>query len=458
MTASCPRTADGEERTPFSRKNYWLGVTNGALMNLAHAFEDPRTILPVFVLRLTSSDAMVGLVAGIFMAGWYLPQFLVSSLVEHKERHIPFYILCAKIRIASRIPLVLSVFLIGDSTPTLLFWVFLVFYTATSLGAGFAGVPFLEIVAKTVRGKRRGSFFGTRRFIGAVLGIGAGLVAKEVLSPGFRLGFPSNFGLLMSFATVSAAVGIFAFCKVDEPASLVRGERRPFREHIRSGVALLRTDADFRMFMLTRVLWSATAMAFPFYAVYAVTDLGMAESAAGVFVTLWVAGTMLSNFVWSQVIDRLGSKAALLGSGVLGIASPVVACLVIFLPEGIISLPYPLSGLAENNGIGGRHVLFMSTFVMNAFAFNGRLISNMTYLLEISPPERRPTYIGLANSLTFPLALTPVLGGVFAGWTGYFWLFAVAACVGAIGLWAVALLKGAPGAVETRSELAIEKR
>jgi MFS family permease len=458
MTMDVPTGSAGETGYAYSPKNFMLGVVNGALMNLAHAFEDPRTILPVFVLRLTSSDAMVGLVAGIFMAGWYLPQFLVSSLVEHKKRQLPFYILCAKIRIASRIPLVLSVFLIGDSTPTLLFWVFLVFYTTTSLGAGFAGVPFLEIVAKTVHEKRRGSFFGTRRLIGAVLGIGAGLVAKEVLAPGFRLEFPSNFGLLMTFATISAAVGIFAFCKVDEPANLVAGVRRPFKEHIRSGMALIEADGNYRKFLLTRLLWSATAMAFPFYAVYAITDLGMAESAVGIFVTLWVAGTLISNFVWSQVIDRLGSRAALVGSGVLGIASPLIACLVIFLPEGALHLPYPLSELAAGNGMGGRHVLFMSTFVMNAFAFNGRLISNMTYLLEISPEERRPTYIGLANTLSFPLELSPVVGGLLAGWTSYFWLFVASAGIGAIGLWSVLLLKRAGIRVAAGSELAIEKR
>jgi MFS family permease len=447
-----------EDKTGFTGKNYWLGIVNGALMNLAHAFEDHNTILPVFVLRLTSSDAMVGLVAAIFMAGWYLPQFLVSSLVEHKERKLPYYILWAKIRIASRVLLVLSIFLIGDSNAALLFWVFLLFWTTTSLGAGFAGVPFLDVVAKTVREKRRGSFFGTRRLLGALLGIGAGLVAKEVLAPGFSLGFPSNFGLLMTFATVSAAVGIFAFCRIDEPASVLGRERRSFWEHLRSGARLIGVDRDYRIFLLTRVLWSATAMAFPFYAVYAVSDLGMAESAAGIFVTMWVAGTLLSNFVWSQVIDRLGSRAAMIGSGVLGIASPAVACLVIFTPEGALPLPYPLSGLAEGNGFGGRHVVFMSTFVMNAFAFNGRLISNMTYLLEIAPQERRPTYIGLANSLTFPLALSPVLGGLIAGWTGYLWLFVISGVGGILGLLSVLGLKGAAAEVETRSQLAIERR
>jgi MFS family permease len=430
-----------EPPTGALRRNYVLGVVNGALMTFAHTFEDPRTILSIFVLRLTSSDTMVGLVTGIFMAGWYLPQFLVSSLVEHKERKLPYYALWAKVRIVSRVIMVLSVFLIGASHPAALFWVFLMFWTAASLGAGFAGMPFLEVVAKTIPERRRGGFFGMRRIIGAVLGIGAGIAAKYVLAPGFPLGFPANYGLLMAFATVAAAVAVLSFCGIEEPASPVSPARRPFTEHLRSGVALIGADANYRQFIFTRVLWSITAMAFPFYAVYAVSNLGMEESAAGIFATLWVAGSLAGNLVWSQVIDRHGSRAALVGSGVLALASPLIACVVVLIPDGALAGVASDSQATAGGAAGARQVLFMSTFVMNAFAFHGRVVSNMTYLLEIAPVERRPTYIGLANTLTFPLAMSPVIGGLLVGFTSYFWMFAVAAVVGVAGLWAVLMLE-----------------
>jgi MFS family permease len=422
------------------RRNYALGVANGALMTLAHTFEDPRTIMCIFVLRLTSSDTMVGLVTGIFMAGWYLPQFLVSSLIQHKERVLPYYVLWAKVRIVSRVILVLAIFLIGGSHPTLLFWVFLAFWTATSVGAGFAGVPFLEIVAKTVPERRRGGFFGMRRIIGAALGVVAGLAAKYVLAPEFPLGFPANYGLLMTFAAISAGIAVFSFCMIEEPSSRVSSLRRPFMEYMRSGVALIGTDPNYRQFLITRVLWSATAMAFPFYAVYAVADLGMEESAAGIFATLWVAGSVAGNLVWSQVIDRHGSRAALVGSGALAIASPLLACIVALLPDGALAGFASGRGSLAGDAMGVRQVLIMSTFIINAFAFHGRAVSNMTYLLEIAPAEKRLAYIGLVNTLTFPLAMSPVLGGLLAGFTSYFWMFAAAAVVGAVGLRSVLLL------------------
>jgi MFS family permease len=82
----------------------------------------------------------------------------------------------------------------------------------------------------------------------------------------------------------------------------------------------------------------------------------------------------------------------------------------------------------------------------------------MTYLLEMAPPERRPTYIGLANTLTFPLALLPVAGGALAGYTSYIWLFVVAAGFGIAGLWAVKKLVEAGSVGDSQEVLAVERR
>ena len=51
-----------------------------------------------------------------------------------------------------------------------------------------------------------------------------------------------------------------------------------------------------------------------------------------------------------------------------------------------------------------------------------------------------------------------MLGGLFAGWTSYLWLFAVSSGIGVIGLWSVMRLKGAGRGVEALAELTIERR
>jgi MFS family permease len=49
----------------------------------------------------------------------------------------------------------------------------------------------------------------------------------------------------------------------------------------------------------------------------------------------------------------------------------------------------------------------------------------MTYLLEFAPEDRRPLYVGFMNSLSFPVMLSPALGGVIIQVFSFRSLFAV---------------------------------
>ena len=53
-----------------------------------------------------------------------------------------------------------------------------------------------------------------------------------------------------------------------------------------------------------------------------------------------------------------------------------------------------------------------STVCINGMARSGRIITHVTYPLEIAPESDRPLYVGFLNSATFPFMLSPLLGGV----------------------------------------------
>jgi MFS family permease len=55
------------------------------------------------------------------------------------------------------------------------------------------------------------------------------------------------------------------------------------------------------------------------------------------------------------------------------------------------------------------------------------MLGFLSFILEISPPGQRPTYMGLTNTLTGALVLMPVLGGFVLQRTSYPVLFAAAA-------------------------------
>ncbi|UCH84733.1 MAG: MFS transporter, partial [Candidatus Latescibacterota bacterium] len=330
-----------------------------------------------------------------------------------------------------------AIVIYGDlSRPGLLMTAFIVALIFAYVSAGVAAVPLLEIVSKTIPPTRRGMFFGTRRFIGGILGIGAGMVVGIVLDQRSerqwmsgrvfdfveavvgKLGldghaFPTDFGVIFLLGAVFMAVGTLVFCFAGEPpAAKVEGSSR-LLDQLRHGLSLLRRNTNYRRFFFARVCWQFTAMAFPFYATYAYQTMQISASTIGLFLSVWVGSGIFSNYFWGQLMDRRGNKIVLTATAVLG-ALPPIAVIAI---DG---------WLIEHTGGAVLMVLIASTFAINGFIRSGRLISNITYLLEFAPESKRPLYVGFMNSLSAPFMLTPVIGGVIIQILGVQTLFWIA--------------------------------
>jgi len=79
--------------------------------------------------------------------------------------------------------------------------------------------------------------------------------------------------------------------------------------------------------------------------------------------------------------------------------------------------------------------VFYACFFFAGGYISATLIANMNLVLEFCPPEERPKYIGLSNSLAAPVfALSPVLGGRIADRWSYPALFVLTAVLVLAGL------------------------
>ena len=406
---------------PHFRRNFALGLTNGILMQFADSFVDPQTVLPVFVFTLTSSYVLAGLVSGLFEGGWFLPQVFISSVLQHRARKLPLYHAMVYVRVASWAGAALSILLVGSRNPGLLFALFFVCYLGVCLGAGIAGVPFMDVVGKSIPVGRRGSFFAYRRLVGGLLGVGAGVVVARVLSPESGLAFPYPYGILMCFTTVLALFGLGSFSFVKEPIEPVSPVPVSFREHLRTCRSILREDANYRRYYLQWTLSSFALMGLPFFATYAVTELHAAPAQVGVMVSLWMFSNTLSNLLWGTLSDRRGSRILIVISAALSGIAPVIALGSVLVPARPVAFPAPLAFLVPESlrTVDLRLLVFLSCFVLNGFAVAARKVSSNSYLLDLAPARQRATYIGLMNTISSPLSLAPALGGVITAATSY---------------------------------------
>jgi len=407
------------------RRSFVLGVLNGAAFGFVEALIDPPVILTWFVSQLTASNLLIGLVAPMGNAGWFLPQIFVSARIQRMQRKMPSYAGAAFIRTAVWLLLATAVWLVDDLL--LLLIGFFGLYAIARVASGLGGLAFFDVVAKTIPARRRGAFFAWRQFLGGLLGLGGGWIVKTVLNHP-SLPFPDGHAFLFLLYCVGMALGMLAFALVREPPGTVVAEPVTVGEQLRRSGALLRTDRVYRRYMAARLTLALAGIALPFYGIYAKRVLGASDGMAGIYVAARVAAMLLFNLPWGRLSDRRGNQLVMRLAG-LGSGATALLALALIGPMGFLHprgdwLPY----------------LALPLFFLDGAVRPAQALVGSNFLLELAPEAKRPLYLGLSNTLVGVFVLISGLGGLLVdafGFTGLFVVavgLSVAACVFAAGL------------------------
>ncbi len=376
------------------RRNFTLGVLNGALFNLASAFIRGSSVLPAFLSQLTTSKVLIGLSSNLGAAAWFLPQMLVAGLVGHRGKKLPLYIWMAALRSIFFAGLTISIFLFSNQKGLML-PLFFSLFTLYAVAGGIAGVPFMEIVGKTIPPQRRGSFFGMRTFFGGLLGIGGGWIVEKIM---VHNSFPTNFGLIFTLAFISITIALIFFCFVREP--WLQGERRNLRDALLKGPQIFKEDANYRRFFFVRTLLGTYLLGMPFYILYAQRIMGGQDKLIGSYISFEMAGLIFSNVIWGRLSNKGDNRFVLSLTSISGLLSPLLA---------IAFPPSPVS--------------FRLVFFFLGATTSGLNIGYNNYLLEIAPQEERSTYVGFMNTIVSPTVFFSALGGLIINISSYIFLF-----------------------------------
>jgi len=386
------------------RWNFMANFMDLALFWLGNSFISSVTVLPVFVERASGSHFLVGLVAAVGQAGWYLPQLFTASYVEQQPRrkfivvNIGFF--------AERLPVWIlagSAFLLDPANPWPALLLFFVAYIWNSLGAGAIAPAWQDLLARVIPTDRRGRFFGLSNFAGSALGVGGAVVAASLLA---RHPFPRGFAWCFTLGAVSILVSWFFLSLVREPPISATKEPIPIQTYFRRLPSVLRADRNFSRFLLNRTLNGLGRMATGFVAVYAVGRWDLPVSVAGTFTMTLLLSQTTAYLLLGFVADRKGHKVVL-EWGTLTAMLTLLFCLVVPSPTW-----------------------FYLAFVGLGISTAADILSGLMIVLEFTGSEDRPTYVGLSNTTSGVFAaLGPLLGGWLVSALGYSTLFVVAAAM-----------------------------
>ena len=381
------------------RRNFIANASDATFWFFGFAFLSAGTILPVYFAHLSSSTFLLGLIPAMLDLGWFLPQLFLAQHVERLPRKLP---LVAWLGFFERLPFLLmagGALWFARLSPPLAVTLFFILMAVRSLASGLVATPWQEMIAKVIPVQWRGRFFGISNGLGGAMGLVGAAIATFVLA---RWPYPDNFALCFLIGFVFTGLSWIGLTFTVEPAQ--PPPPPPAATSYRKRLsAILREDHNFREYLISRSMGYMGGMAFGFLAVYGVEKFQLADAQAGIFTAIMSAAGMVSNGLWGFIGDRRGHKLVMEGATVVGALALIVAI--------------------TSQSVWTYYMVFALIGAANA----GFILSDLSITMEFGPEAQRPTYIGLARTLSAPFLFTaPLIGGAVAQVWGYRWMFGLA--------------------------------
>jgi len=403
VAASSERSVD--KNLPW---NFSVNVIDVAFITLGISLVSRDTVLPVLVSTLTDSNLAIGLIAALYGLGIYLPQLFTANFTERLQYKKPFVMLVGSV--GERLPYLLmgvAVWLFAIPAPSVALVLVLACLALTGFAAGAATPAWYDLIAKVIPVRRRGVWSGVSHGIGALMAIFGAFLVGYILD-GYA--YPNNFALLFVLAFAATCISFVGLALNREPPSDMVKQRVSTRHYFRQLPAVLRANANYRRFFISRTVALLGAMANGFFIIYGSQRFMLDGAAIGLLTAVLVASQAIMSLIWGVIGDRVGHKLVL------------------------ASAAFVLSLAALNTLLAPSQAWLILSFILLGASSSGDAVSGLNIILEFAAPEDRPTYIGLTNTLLAPaIVIAPILGGWLATVAGFPTLLSVAAAIAAFG-------------------------
>ncbi|MEA4811852.1 MAG: MFS transporter [Anaerolineaceae bacterium] len=369
----------------------------------ADAFVNLSTIMTVFTATLTNSPFIIGLVPAILWTSWYLPQLFFSGIVSRQKMKLPFTL---KMGVVERVPYMFMpvlALLIPHISKQMAITLLLGLMVWRGLGGGFSALPWQELMASVIPLSHRGRFWGVSRVFVQMAGVVGSLVATLVLG---RFFYPYNYAIAFTIAIIAQWISFLMISKTREPEPENWQQPDPQQKALdfEKFRHILRTDKNFVLYMAARSISFVGATATSFLAVYGIRRFGLGDNQAAIFTGIIFFTGIFSYALLGGLTDRIGPKRIL----VLGFISLALSLVITLLAPSIW--------------------YFYLVFVLQGVYGAAVNMGDMMLVMELGEEKLRPTYLGLARTLTgIVLVFVSTTSGLVVEKLGYVFMFLLAA-------------------------------
>ncbi|MCC7145580.1 MAG: MFS transporter [Phycisphaeraceae bacterium] len=383
---------DGDRRY---RRNVSFVALGEGIWGFQAMMVAPASVLTVLLKQLGAGELMLSSITAIEAGAVALPQILGMYLFYSRHRRqkqvilwhmlaiIPFWFMAAALAYgADKLP------------PAVTSCLLLVCFGGFQLGIGIVTAAWMEWMAHLFEIHRRGIAMGIAFSVSALSGFAGSLIAGQVI----RMGSDTlPFALLYLAAGTLALLSINFFWFVRDPVDAQECDTTlPRLPELLRHFGMSLKDANFRSFLVGRMLAAFGFCILPFFTVYftSVDGGGLSNSKVVSFYAAASIGTALAHLVLGKLGDRFGHRLGIL----LGTATQVVTLALVL--------------------VGSGPVVCIVVFTCTGFCTASGFLSHFNLLFETCPHDNRLAHITVGN-----LAMSPglIFAPLLAGWAAREW-------------------------------------
>ncbi len=383
-----------------SRRNVFAFTGDTTAFMVGTYFIPVTTVIVGLASLLTEDKTLIGVVGMVWAVSWFLPQLVAARMVRGKHKQKPYLMIPSLI--GRNMFLLIAVWLFATQAvnPLLTVWVLIISIAFFNVMDALAGVAWFDMMSRTLRARMRARVVSVGQFAGGVLGIGAAILVQQLLSPSGPA-FPNNYAIIFfcTWVCMMISLVIIAFMK-ETPMAESEQRHAASTQFLASLKGSLREDGTLRRVLAVRALTGIEIMAASFYLVFAIEQLGVPESAIGIFNIAIIVGGLAGVALFGWLADRFTALSVIRSSAVMQLLSPAIALAFVFVAA--------FYGPAPELALIG----FFIVFLMRGAIEHSLVLGAIGYLMDSALQRNRAMYVGAINTLSGVVALSPVLGGM----------------------------------------------
>jgi len=385
-----------------SRKYIYIAfIWHGFFLALTVSMLDLNTVFPALITTLTESKIIFGAIYSVMLGVPLIFNVIFSHYLKNKEYKKKFLLIGIYLRSSAFLGMAVFTYYFSESNPSLTIASFFFFVFIFSVSAGFAGISYSDIIAKSLNSEHRVKLYTVKQFFGSTSAFIGGLLIARIFNLG--IDYPLNYTISLLIGAVGLVIASLGFLFLPEPKSIISKNREPLITFIKKIPSILKKDNSFKLFIIVENLAGFSIMILPFYMLYAKDVFDISDSYIGTYLIWLTVGTIFSNIVWGILASKFNSKSIVRFCIILGGLNPLLA---IYL--GSINAD-----------------IFGIVFFILGFMISGRKIGFEPYLLDIIPTEERVEYLGIRGSLNILIVILPLVGAFIIDSFGFTVIFII---------------------------------